>query len=56
LNFADILAALLPVPLKYYLVGHGKTTAAREQQIDNPEGLKNIFHRIFYSLKWVFKT
>jgi len=36
-NLANITVALLPVPPKYQFKGHGKPTAMKRQQVNNPE-------------------
>jgi hypothetical protein len=55
-NLGIILVALLPVPLKYHVKGHGKTTAVKEQQIHNQQVLINVFEFIFRPLYALFNT
>jgi len=55
-NLASILVALLPVPRKYHFKGHGKTTAVKEQQIDNWEVLRKVFELFFGPLDALFTT
>jgi len=56
LNLASILVALLPVPPTYHFKGQGKTTALKEQQIPNREGLKKVFELIFRPVDVLFNT
>jgi hypothetical protein len=55
-NLASILAALLPIPPKYYFKGHGKTTALKEQQIHNREVIRKVYELIFCPLNALFNT
>jgi hypothetical protein len=55
-NLASILVALLPVPPKYPIKGHGKTTAVKDQQIYNREVLRKVFELIFCPLDVLFNT
>jgi hypothetical protein len=52
----SLIVALLPVPPKYHLKGHGKTTAVKEQQIHNQEDLQKVFEVIFCPLNALLNT
>jgi len=51
-----MLVALLPVPPKYHLKGHGDTTAMKGQQINMLQVLRKAFERIFHPLDQLFVT
>jgi hypothetical protein len=55
-NLATIVVALLPVPPKYHLHEHRKTTAMKEQQIDNREVLSKVFELILRPLDALCNT
>jgi len=39
-NLGSILDALLPIPPKYHVKGHGKTPAMKEQQIHDLDDVR----------------
>ena len=55
-NLAIILVALLPVLPKYRFKDRGKTTAMKEQQIQNQEDSRKVFELIFHPLDALFNT
>jgi len=55
-NYASIILALLPIPLKYHFKGHGKSTAVKGQHIHGREVLRKVFELIFCPPDALFKT
>jgi len=55
-TLASVLVAVLPVPPKYHIKRHGKTTGVKKQKIQNREVSRTVFQHIFRSLNVHFNT
>jgi len=55
-NLARILVVLLPVPPKYRFNGHAETTAVKEKQIQDREGVRKVFEFTFRRLNGLFNS